>query len=167
MQLTGRWLPRLSSCTAAQRHHPGRTSVKCKRTASHKVLLIRVEAKEADSDAKSSQPPVRTKPSKRKSSKTKWSGTAFIVQRPLLIILISYPTTAASTHFCLLCCQPEPVRGSLTARMTHFTASDPCRLAAWLGKTIHMMRRACRLPLYSITSSERQAEAPYHLAHKR
>ena len=55
LQLIGRWLPRLSSCTAAQRHHPGRASVKCKRTASHDVLLIRVEAKEADSDSRSSR----------------------------------------------------------------------------------------------------------------
>ena len=65
-------------------------------------------------------------------------------------ILILYPTTAASAQFCLLCCQPEPIPRSLTARMSRFTSRDPCRLAAWLGRTIHMGSRAYRLPLQSI-----------------
>ena len=74
-------------------------------------------------------------------------------------ILILCPTTAASAQFCLLCCQPEPIPRSLTARMSRFTSRDPCRLAAWLGRTIHMGSRAYRFPLHSNPQSEAQAEA--------
>ena len=40
----------------------------------------------------------------------------------------SIPTTEGSAQFCLLCCQPEPVPGSSTARMSWLTPGDPCRL---------------------------------------
>ena len=49
-------------------------------------------------------------------------------QRLLQIILAYCPTTAGSAQFCLLCCQPEPIPGTLAARMSQLTSWDPCRL---------------------------------------
>ena len=49
-------------------------------------------------------------------------------QRLLQVILAYFPTTAGSAQFCLLCCQPEPVPGTLAARMSQLTSWDPCRL---------------------------------------
>ena len=51
----------------------------------------------------------------------------------------------------MLCCQPEPVPGSLAVRMSLLTQRDPCRLPAWLGRTINMLYRTCRAPVHSIT----------------
>ena len=92
--------------------------------------------------------------------KRRWSRTASTEQRPLLSILILCPTTAAGIQFCLLCCQPEPMPRSLTARAPLSTQRRPCRPAAWLGKTIHMVSRAYRFPLPSITPHESYRQCP-------
>ena len=92
--------------------------------------------------------------------KKKWSWTASTQQRPLLSILILCPTTAAGIQFCLLCCQPEPMPRSLTARAPLSTQRRPCRPAAWLGKTIHMVSRAYWFPLPSITPYEDYRQCP-------
>jgi hypothetical protein len=60
-----------------------------------------------------------------------YAGSA--AQRSLRPVLAYYPPTASSAQFCLLCCQPEPIHGSLAARMSRLTPRDPCRLLAWLG----------------------------------
>ena len=92
--------------------------------------------------------------------KKRRSRTASTEQRPLLSILILCPTTAAGIQFCLLCCQPEPMPRSLTARRSLFTQRNPCRPAAWLGKTIHMVSRAYKLPLPSITPGQCYRQCP-------
>ena len=96
----------------------------------------------------------------QKKHKTEWSGAASTLQRPLLSILILCPTTAAGIQFCLLCCQPEPMPRSLTARISLFTQGNPCRPAAWLGKTIHMASRAYKLPLPSTTPDQSYRQCP-------
>ena len=96
----------------------------------------------------------------QKKHKTEWSGAASTLQRPLLSILILCPTTAAGIQFCLLCCQPEPMPRSLTARKSLFTQRSPCRPAAWLGKTIHMASRAYKLPLLSSTPGQCYRQCP-------
>ena len=96
----------------------------------------------------------------RENEKRRWSQTASTQQRPLLSILILCPTTAAGIQFCLLCCQPEPMPRSLTARAPLSTQRRPCRPAAWLGKTIHMVSRAYRFPLPSITPHESYRQCP-------
>ena len=50
-----------------------------------------------------------------------WSGESSTQQRQLLVILAEYPTTAGSTQFCLLCCQPEPIPSFSTARPSPLT----------------------------------------------
>ena len=75
------------------------------------------------------------------------SCTPCTQQRSLHGIQLHCPTTASSTEFCLLCCQPEPMPQFLTARMAQFTPWHPCRLLAWLGQSIHMHRRTCRAPM--------------------
>ena len=97
---------------------------------------------------------------RERRQKRKWSQTASTQQRPLLSILILCPTTAAGIQFCLLCCQPEPMPRSLTARAPLSTQRRPCRPAAWLGKTIHMVSRAYRFPLPSITPHESYRQCP-------
>ena len=92
--------------------------------------------------------------------KKEWSGAASTLQGPLLSILILCPTTAAGIQFCLLCCQPEPMPRSLTARISLFTQGNPCRPAAWLGKTIHMASRAYKLPLLSNTPGQCYRQCP-------
>ena len=47
------------------------------------------------------------------------------------LILIHFPTTAGSAQFCLLCCQPEPIPGTLAARKPLLTPRVPCRLPVW------------------------------------
>ena len=47
------------------------------------------------------------------------------------LILIHFPTTAGSAQFCLLCCQPEPIPGTLAARRPLLTPRVPCRLPVW------------------------------------
>ena len=69
----------------------------------------------------------------RKVCKKGGSCTPYTHQGSLQCILAQYPTTAGSAQFCLLCCQPEPDPGSLTARVPQLTPWDPCRLPAWLG----------------------------------
>ena len=88
---------------------------------------------------------------KAETYKIGWSGESATQQRQLLVILAEYPTTAGSTQFCLLCCQPEPVPGLLAARMPRLTPWDPCRLPAWLGSAIHMSRSAYWLLRHSST----------------
>ena len=95
-----------------------------------------------------------------RSKRVGWSGAVSTLQRLLLSILILCPTTAAGIQFCLLCCQPEPMPRSLTARAPLSTQRRPCRPAAWLGKTIHMVSRAYRFPLPSITPHESYRQCP-------
>ena len=96
----------------------------------------------------------------QKKHKTEWSGAASTLQRPLLSILILCPTTAAGIQFCLLCCQPEPMPRSLTARKSLFTQRSPCRPAAWLGKTIHIVSRTYKIPLLSTTPDQELQALP-------
>ena len=42
-------------------------------------------------------------------------------------IPLQYLITAGGVRFCLLCFQPEPVPGSLSARSSQFTLQEPCR----------------------------------------
>ena len=102
----------------------------------------------------------QTASTQQRPLKRRWSQTASTQQRPLLSILILCPTTAAGIQFCLLCCQPEPMPRSLTARAPLSTQRRPCRPAAWLGKTIHMVSRAYRFPLPSITPHESYRQCP-------
>ena len=81
--------------------------------------------------------------------KKDWSSASSAWQRRLHVILIQYPTTAGSVQFCLLCCQPEPVPRSLAARRMQFTLLTPCRLPAWLGRTIHMTCSTYCAPIHS------------------
>ena len=144
----------MPSCTAAQRQGPRRfTHVQAYRITPQ--LIVGVEANKADSDVRSSHPADGSILAKRGG----------VVQLPhcrghCFSILILCPTTAASAQFCLLCCQPEPIPRSLTARMSLFTQRDPCRLAAWLGRTIHMVSRACKLPLPSSTPGQSYRQCP-------
>ena len=59
------------------------------------------------------------------------SGADYTHQRSLHLILIHFPTTAGSARFCLLCCQPEPISGTLAARKSPLTQRVPCRLPVW------------------------------------
>ena len=43
----------------------------------------------------------------------------------------------------MLCCQPEPVSESLSARNAQSTLHIPCRLSAWSGQPICMACTAC------------------------
>ena len=95
-----------------------------------------------------------------RSKREGWSGAVSTLQRLLLSILILCPTTAAGIQFCLLCCQPEPMPRSLTARAPLSTQRRPCRPAAWLGKTIHMVSRAFKIPLPSITPDQCYRQCP-------
>ena len=56
-------------------------------------------------------------------------------------VLLHYPDTARSAQFCLLCCQPEPVPRSSTARWPRLTLRKPCRLRAWSGRAIRTAGR--------------------------
>ena len=60
-------------------------------------------------------------------------GAACTCQRRLLCTQPMSPTTASRAQFCLLCCQPVPVPGSLTARLPQLAPWEPCRLLAWSG----------------------------------
>ena len=71
--------------------------------------------------------------SKRQDQVKDWSGVASAQQRASCAIQPQYPSTACRAQFCLLCCQPEPVPRSLTARMPRLTSCQPCRLHAWMG----------------------------------
>ena len=95
-----------------------------------------------------------------RSKRVGWSGAVSTLQRLLLSILILCPTTAAGIQFCLLCCQPEPMPRLLTARTPLLTQGSPCRPAAWLGKTIHMVSRAFKIPLPSITPDQCYRQCP-------
>ena len=53
--------------------------------------------------------------------KKRCSGAPCTHQRSLYCILAQCPITASSTCFCVLCCQPVPLRRSLTARASQFT----------------------------------------------
>ena len=78
-------------------------------------------------------------------------GAPYTRQRSLHCILAQDPTTAGSTQFCLLCCQPEPIPGPSTARMSQLTPCDPCRLPAWSGRAINMPCRTWNVPEHSNT----------------
>ena len=91
----------------------------------------------------------KTKTGELDRKKKDWSSASSAWQRRLHVILIQYPTTAGSVQFCLLCCQPEPVPRSLAARRMQFTLLTPCRLPAWLGRTIHMTCSTCCAPIHS------------------
>ena len=69
----------------------------------------------------------------RKSKRSWWSHVSSAAQGPLHSILAQGPPTASGAQFCLLCCQPEPVPRSSTARVPQFTPWDPCRPLAWAG----------------------------------
>ena len=94
-----------------------------------------------------------------------WSGAPSAQQGLLHAILIQCPTTASSVQFCLLCCQPEPMPGSLAARRLQLTLQDPCRLPAWSGRTIHMLYRTCHVPEHAI-SQDRMATGEWILPAK-
>ena len=51
----------------------------------------------------------------------------------LHFVLTYLPTTAGRAQFCLPGCQPEPIFGSLAARLSQLTPREPCRLPAWSG----------------------------------
>ena len=97
--------------------------------------------------------------------KEEWSGAPCTQQRSLHCILIQDPTTAGSAQFYLLCCQPESMPRSLTARMSQLTPWDPCRLPAWSGRTIHMLYRTCHVPEHAI-SQDRMATGEWILPAK-
>ena len=67
----------------------------------------------------------------RKENKKGRGGAAYATQGSLCAIQAYCPTTASSTQFCLLCFQPEPIPGFLTARLLTLTRQEPCRLLAW------------------------------------
>ena len=90
-----------------------------------------------------------------------WSGAPCAQQRSLHCILIQDPTTADSAQFYLLCCQPESMPRSLTARMSQLTPWDPCRLPAWSGRTIHMLYRTCHVPEHAISQDRMEQESGY------
>ena len=71
-----------------------------------------------------------------------------------------HSTTASRTQFRLLCCQPELIPESLAARMPQFTLRDPCRLLAWLGRTIHMSSIGQRRQGCSITQLSDRPPVP-------
>ena len=64
---------------------------------------------------------------------TRRSDASYPHRRSLQFILAYVPTTARRAKCCLLCCQPEPMPGALTARMSLLTLRDPCRLLVWSG----------------------------------
>ncbi len=68
----------------------------------------------------------------------RWSGAGAAQQRRMHHILEPYPTTAIGAQFDLLCCQPEPFPGTLTARMPRLPSRDPCRPTVRLGDTNSM-----------------------------
>ena len=94
-------------------------------------------------------------------NKKGWSGAPSAQQGLLHAILIQYPTTASSVQFCLLCCQPEPMPGSLAARRLQLTLQDPCRLPAWSGRTIHMACRTYCAPMHSHNPSQGTDQGPH------
>ena len=87
----------------------------------------RGEARKAKRERKGSE---KSKKPKSESENHRWSCAGHALQRSLLTILAHGPITASSAQFCLLCCQPEPLPESLTARMSQPTSRDPCRLPA-------------------------------------
>ena len=99
------------------------------------------------------------------STENGWCGAPCAQQRSLHCILIQDPTTAGSAQFYLLCCQPESMPRSLTARMSQLTPWDPCRLPAWSGRTIHMLYRTCHVPEHAI-SQDRMATGEWILPAK-
>ena len=68
---------------------------------------------------------------------------SYLPQRSLQLILRYGLATAGSTRFCLLCCQPEPMPGILTARTLWLTPQSPCRLSVWLRYPICTRCRTC------------------------
>ena len=52
-----------------------------------------------------------------------------------------YPTTENAARFCLLCCQPEPMSVSLSARMSQPPLRQPCRALTWLGQALNAASR--------------------------
>ena len=88
-----------------------------------------------------------------------WSDASSAGQRKLQPAMICFPTTASSAQFCLLCCQPEPVPRSLTARTSQPARRDPCRLLAWLGPAIHTVYGTWPAPLHSITKPPKATES--------
>ena len=80
-------------------------------------------------------------PRARKKRKDRWSGTPFAHQGLLHRILALCSSTVRSVQFCLLCDQPEPIPGRLTARVTWLTPCRPCRLPTCLGSAIDMLNR--------------------------
>ena len=86
------------------------------------------------------------------------SRTSCTQQRSLHFILAQCPTTAGRAPFCLLCCQPEPIPRSLTARMPSLTWWDPCGRSAWLGRAIDMTCRTCCAPMYFNTQPRKATE---------
>ena len=65
-------------------------------------------------------------------------------------------------HFCLLCCQPEPVPRSLAARLSQLTSRDHCRLQAWLGQALCTVCRTCTVPPHfiAIIRGNRKPKSP-------
>ena len=109
----------------------------------HANLLCIVPILTDDPRRESTMQPCSRMPPAQRALEKGWSCASSPQQRSLHAILIHYPTTAGSVQFCLLCCQPEPMPESLTARMSRFTPWDPCRLPAWLGWTICIACRTC------------------------
>ena len=85
-----------------------------------------------------------------KNKKNRRSDESSAEERRLHPVLANVPTTASSAWFCLLCCQPEPIPRSLSARMSQFTLWDPCRLLAWSGLAINTVCSTSSLPSHFI-----------------
>ena len=63
-------------------------------------------------------------PADRHQNAGRWYVLA--TQRSLHPVLSCYLCTARGNHFCLLCCQPAPVRSLSCARTAQLTPRSPC-----------------------------------------
>ena len=81
------------------------------------------------------------------TSQIRRSCADYLHQRSVHLILIHFPTTAGSAQFCLLCCQPEPIPGTLAARKPLLTPRVPCRLPVWSRMNhLHELQDIASLP---------------------
>ncbi len=134
------WRPSEPKRTPASPSEPQRTSANLsepQQTPTNSSELQRTPASPSElqrSPANPSEPKREEGPlTDRKSKRSWWSHVSSAAQGPLHSILAQGPPTASGAQFCLLCCQPEPVPRSSTARVPQFTPWDPCRPLAWAG----------------------------------
>jgi len=71
-------------------------------------------------------------PGKTSWTKERWSWEMRAQQRCRHYIRTQYLIAAGGVQFCLLCCQPEPVPRSLSARSSQLTLQSHCRPPVWL-----------------------------------